>query len=232
MCGRYYRRGQKQELAERMRAGVIDPEIPDLLEHYNIAPTTFQPVVRHTRDGGTRELLLMRWGMVPFFASSLSTFRGFSTINARCEDVTAKPMWNRPLTRGQRCLVPADGFYEWKTLGESAVTGSKKPSGSEGKAAGKPAKQPYAFTVHPPGSDTPVPFAFAGLWDAWHNKSDDHNRMPVILDPRDWDEWLLREGPAPTHLLQPFPAQQMAKRPVHKDVGNVRNNHPELLNSA
>ena len=193
MCGRCYRRSDKQELAERVRAGVIDPEVPDLLQHYNMAPTTFQPVVRHTRDGGLRELLLMRWGLVPFFAKSLDAFKGFSTFNAKAEDITTKPTWKGPMERGRRCLVPADGFYEWDTLD----TDAKKPD-----------KQPYAFTVHPvpPSDPQPRTFAFAGLWDAWHNRADDtwlqsftilttgpndltaevHTRMPVILHEPDW----------------------------------------------
>ena len=107
-------------------------------------------------------------------------------------------------------------------------------------------KQPYAFTVR----DQPT-FAFAGLWDAWHDKQTGdwlqsfailttepneltgqvHNRMPVILHEKDYDEWLLREGPAPMHLLQSFSAEEMSMTTISKDVGNVRNDHPELLNS-
>ena len=94
-------------------------------------------------------------------------------------------------------------------------------------------------------------FAFAGLWDAWKGEKIGewlqsfsiitttpneltgrvHTRMPVILHEKDYDEWLLREGPAPAHLLQPFPAVEMSMQAVSKDVGNVRNDHPELLNS-
>ena len=127
--------------------------------------------------------------------------------------------------------VPADGFYEWKVLDPDA---------------NKPAKQPYAFTV----SLQPM-FAFAGLWDAWYDKAVDvwlqsftiitttpneltgqvHTRMPVILHEGDYDEWLLREGPSPSHLLQPIPAAEMEMTPVSKDVGDVHNDHPELLNS-
>lgn len=231
MCGRYYRRGTKQQIAERMKAGLITPGLADVLENYNVAPTTHQPVVRHTRDGAVRELLLMRWGLVPFFAKSLADFRGFSTFNAKAETLADARTWREPFRKGRRCLIPADGFYEWKVLEPD----SKKPP-----------KQPYAFTV----TSQPT-FAFAGLWDAWHDKQADiwlesftvttttpnaltnevHTRMPVILHETDWDEWLLREGPAPAHLLQPFPAEEMRMAPVSKDVGNVRNNHPELLNS-
>lgn len=231
MCGRYYRRGQKQEIAERMKAGLIAPGLPEIMDSYNVAPTTHQPVVRHTRDGAVRELLLMRWGMVPYYAKSLDAFKGYSTFNARADSLATSDVWREPWAEGRRCLVPADGFYEWQVL----EPGNKKSP-----------KQPYGFTVT--GQPT---MAFAGLWDEWHDRKTDtwlqsfaiitttpnpltaqvHNRMPVILHPRDWDEWLLREGPAPAHLLQPFPAGEMSMAPVSKDVGNVRNDHPELLNS-
>lgn len=227
MCGRYYRLSDKQRLAEHFAA---DPaaDLTDLVPDYNVAPTTFQPVIRNRRDGAVRELLLMRWGLVPYFAKSLAAFKGFSTFNAKAETVATQPTWREPFRRGRRCLIPTEGFYEWKVLGPRE-------------------RQPYAFTV-----DQSSPFAFAGLWDAWHDKQTEqwlqsftiitttpneltaavHTRMPVILHERDYDEWLLRDdAPPPAHLLQPFPADQMQARPVSRDVGNVRNNHPELLNS-
>ncbi len=227
MCGRYYRKSDKQRIAEHFGANPA-PGLADIAPDYNVAPTTLQPVIRNSRHGGARELLLMRWGLVPFFAKSLADFKGFSTFNAKAETVATQPTWRDPFKRGRRCLVPADGFYEWKILGPKE-------------------KQPYAFSV-----DQDSTFAFAGLWDAWHDKKTDewlqsfailtttpneltstvHNRMPAILHESDYDEWLLRdEGPPPTHLLKPFPAQEMQARTVSRDVGNVRNNHPELLNS-
>ena len=227
MCGRYYRRSDKQQLTQRFAANPT-PSLTDLVPDYNVAPTTFQPVLRNSRDGGVRELLLMRWGLVPFFAKNLADFKGFSTFNAKAETVASQPTWREPFKCGRRCLIPADGFYEWKTLGPKD-------------------KQPYTFTV---GQDST--FAFAGLWDAWHDKtagewlqsfaiitttpneltSSVHNRMPVILHQRDYDEWLLRDdGAQPVHLMKPFPASEMQAREVSRDVGNVRNNHPELLNS-
>lgn len=227
MCGRYYRRSDKQRIAECFAAHPTS-DLTDLVPDYNVAPTTFQPVIRNSRDGAVRELLLMRWGLVPFFAKSPADFKGFSTFNAKAETVASQPTWREPFKRGRRCLVPADGFFEWMVLGPKE-------------------KQPYAFTV---GEDST--FAFAGLWDAWHDKKTDqwlqsfailtttsneltrtvHTRMPVILHERDYDEWLLRgDGPPPIHLLQPFPAAEMQARPVSRDVGNVKNNHPELLDS-
>ena len=237
MCGRYARRSDKQKLSTYFHANPA-PGLLDLPPDYNVAPTTMQPVIRHARDGGTRELLLMRWGLVPFFAKSLADFKGYSTFNAKAESIAKTNTWREPFTRGRRCLVPIDGFYEWKVLGTDHLETGKLPKNAP--------KLPYIFTV---GDGSP--FALAGLWDAWHDKANDqwlqsftvitttpnaltaevHTRMPVILHPESYVEWLLREGPAPEHLLQPFPADEMAMRPVSKDVGNVKNNHAGLLNS-
>ena len=227
MCGRYYRRSNKQQLTQRFAANPV-PDVIDFVSDYNVAPTTLQPVIRNARDGAFRQLLLMRWGLIPWWAESLAEFKGFSTFNVKAENVTTHMIWRTPFTKGRRCLVPADGFYEWKVLGPKQ-------------------KQPYAFTT-----SQDVTFAFAGLWDAWHDEENDvwlqsfaiitttpneltssvHNRMPVILHERDYDEWLLRDnGPPPVHLMQPFPASEMQARKVSRDVGNVRNNHPELLNT-
>jgi putative SOS response-associated peptidase YedK len=111
MCGRYYRRSDKQKIAEafhiRNSDGLVVPPWD-----YNVAPTTFQPVIRHTKETHERELVLMRWGLVPHFAKSLADFKGFSTINARAESLLKTAMWRVPFQR-RRCLVPADGFYEW-----------------------------------------------------------------------------------------------------------------------
>ena len=231
MCGRYYRRGQKQELAERFRLGKL-PDFP-VGPDYNVAPTTFQPVVRQNRDTRERELVLMRWGLVPFFAKSLVDFRGISTINARAESI-ANTATYREAFRKRRCLVPADGFYEWKKL--DAKT-----------------RQPYAFHLK-----STATFAFAGVWDGWRDgKTGEwlqsfsiittdanevtarvHDRMPVIVHEADWDLWLDRdtgEDPGDTlrllALLKPYDADRMSSYPCNPEVGNVKNNNPDLLNS-
>jgi putative SOS response-associated peptidase YedK len=130
----------------------------------------------------------------------------------------------------RRCLVPADGFYEWRRVDE------KTP-------------QPFAIRMKDDG-----PFAFAGLWDAWKAKDGTwlqsysivttdanellisariHDRMPVILHPKDYDRWLDREGQRPpTDLLRPYEAAEMIAHPCNPKVGNVKNNGPEMLNSA
>jgi putative SOS response-associated peptidase YedK len=227
MCGRYYTRRQKQEIAERMRAKKIfeEPYAPN----FNIAPTTYQPVLRLDRDTGERELALMRWGLVPFFAKSLADFKGFSTFNARAETLMKSPTWREPLKK-RRSLGYGDGFYEWKKLDDSP----------------KPAKQPFAIT-----SADGEPFFFACLWDAWKDPatglwlqsyaiitveaneimSPIHNRMPGIIRARDQKEWLDRDDsrPPPLHLLRPYDSELMQVAPCNPAVGNVRNNGPEML---
>jgi putative SOS response-associated peptidase YedK len=227
MCGRCYSRRQKQEIAEHFHAGkVFDaPTAPN----YNIVPTTFQPVVRLERDSDGRELVLMCWGLVPSFAKSLANFKDFSTFNARAETLTSSATWRTPFKK-RRCIIPTDGFYEWKKLDDSP----------------KPAKQPYAISLK-----SGEPFAFAGLWDAWKDPQGEqwlqsfsivtteaneimapiHTRMPVILHRRDWTEWLDHdsERPVPVHLLRPYDSGEMRTDACNPAVGNVRNNGPEML---
>lgn len=227
MCGRYLRRSDKQRIATAFHLSEV-PEglvLPDW--DYNVAPTSFQPVIRNDREG-RRELVLMRWGLVPRFAKSLADWKGVSTINAAAETLETRPIWRVPFAR-HRCLVPADGFYEWKQLPD------KK-------------KQPFAFSMV-----EDRPFAFAGLWDAWRDPETQdwlqsfaiittdpnelaarvHTRMPVILHPRDYERWLDREADQalPLDLLRPYEAEAMTIQPCNPAVGNVRNNGPELLQS-
>jgi putative SOS response-associated peptidase YedK len=250
MCGRYLRRSDKQRIAEtfHLTKGLADLVLPPW--DYNIAPSTFQPVIRADRDAGEREITLMRWGLVPFFAKDLKSF-GYSTINARAESVSTSPIYRTAFER-RRCLVPADGFYEWKVL----PTASAKTGGKPAKKKASPERQPHVFMLA--GGE---PFAFAGLWDRWNDPDDGalesftivtttpneltatvHSRMPVILRPQDYGLWL-SHVPAEKHaqsgpqlellaLLRPYPAEGMQAHEAHQDVGNVRNNHPGLLNSA
>jgi len=81
-------------------------------EDYNVAPTTFQPIIRQSKDSGERELILARWGLVPFFTKDLSDIKGLSTINARAESITKAPTWREPMKK-RRCIIPANAFYEW-----------------------------------------------------------------------------------------------------------------------
>jgi putative SOS response-associated peptidase YedK len=253
MCGRYLRRSDKQRIAEAFEVskGLADLVLPPW--DYNVAPTTFQPVIRSGHDTDERELALMRWGLVPYFATDLKRF-GYSTINARAESLTTSSIFRTPFER-RRCLVPADGFYEWKVLPTLTLFGPD-PTTRPAKKKAAAEKQPYAFTLA-----SGKPFAFAGLWDRWKDPAGGtlesfsiitttpneltatvHDRMPVILRPQDYDLWLRRNSgeqtapPSPPlellALLRPYPSDQMAVREAHPDVGNVRNNHPGLLNSA
>jgi len=221
MCGRYYRRSDKQRIAEAYRIGV--PPTFDILPSYNITPQTFQPVIRPNRETGERELAQMRWGLIPYWAKDAKI--GYSTINAKAETIATSPAFREALKR-RRCLIPADGFYEWARIDEKT-------------------KQPWALALTD-GS----PFAFAGLWEQWKDKATGqpletytilttepneltatvHNRMPVILAPRDYDRWIAPADPArlPIDLLRPFDADQMTTWKVSAAVGNVRNNTPEL----
>ncbi|SPE17983.1 putative SOS response-associated peptidase YoqW [Candidatus Sulfotelmatomonas gaucii] len=191
---------------------------------YNVAPQTFQPVVRLSEDTGDRELTVMRWGLVPFWSKDGKS--SFNTINAKAETITTSALYREPFKR-RRCLVPADWFYEWKKQDAKA-------------------KQPYAIAM----KDGSL-FAFAGLWERWKDKETGktletytilttdpntlmepiHNRMPVILAPKDYWRWLEPGDPQcpPVDLLRPYNAEQMKAWKVSADVGNVRNNNPSLI---
>jgi putative SOS response-associated peptidase YedK len=230
MCGRYVRRSDKQRIAEAFHLGKLPADFilpPD----FNIAPTTFQPVIRLNRETGEREIVMMRWGLVPHFAKSLADVKGLSNINVKAETIQQRAMWRIPFQK-RRCLVPADGFYEWQKI--DAKT-----------------RKPFFYSLN-----NGQPFAFAGLWDAWKDPhtgewllsfaiittepneltAQVHDRMPVILEPRNYDRWLQRctlqhpdlEQP-PIDLLRPFPAEDMQTAPANQAVGNPRNNGPEML---
>ena len=228
MCGRYGRRADKQYIAERMQALAshhLDPSC--FAPSFNVAPQTFQPVVRLAGETGERELAIMRWGLIPFWSKDSKI--AFSTINARAETVTTALAF-REAMKSRRCLVPANWFYEWKKL------------------PGSPPKQPYAVAMN----DREL-FAFAGLWERWNDKAAGqpletytiittgpnqligdlalHDRMPVILKSEDYGRWLEPGDPhrLPVNLLQPFDADQMTAWKVSPDVGNVRNNNPSLI---
>lgn len=212
MCGRYTLTHTVTDLGR-----IFDfEERPNLPPRYNIAPTQNVAAVRR-RDGG-RELVLLRWGLVPFWAEAPD---GSPLINARADGVLGKPSFRHAM-RGRRCLLPADGFYEWE----------KRPDGS---------KQPYRIVRR-----DRAPFAFAGLWETWKPKDGPgeplestaivtttanaalsflHERMPVILDPGDWDAWLDPANPpdAAATLLRPCPDDWLEAYPVDRRVNSVRN---------
>lgn len=227
MCIRYFRDSDINRLKEAFHIG-DDKNLPlEIAPSYNIAPTTMQPVVRCNPGSTEREMVAMRWGMVPHFAKNLADFKGLSTFNARAETLTTSAAWRGPFQRS-RCLVPASGYYEWKKL--DAKT-----------------KQPYAIAM-----TSREPFAFAGLWDAWKDPATGywlqsfalvtttpneltatiHNRMPAIVGPQDYQRWLDLSSAPPFDLLNPFPSNQMRAWPVGAQVGNVSNNSPNLLDEV
>jgi putative SOS response-associated peptidase YedK len=225
MCGRYVRRSDKQKIAEWFHADGDLSEMPMPDSDYNVAPSTNQLIIRQSRDTGDRELVLARWGLVPFFAKDLGSVKGISTINARAETITTSKTWREPVKK-RRCLVPVNAFYEWPK-------------------EGKPPKQPYAFDMANGNL-----FAFAGLWDAWKDRegrwlqsfaivtteanelmASIHPRMPVILHARDYDRWMDRDETQqlPLHLLRPYDSEDMEMHEANPRVGNPRNNGPEMM---
>ena len=221
MCGRYVRRSDKQRIAEHFH--VYGPSVPDFGPSWNVAPQTFQPVVRLNRDTREREIVMMRWGLIPYWAKDPQI--GMSTINAKAETVATAPSFREAFKR-RRCLVPADAFLEWQKI--DAKT-----------------KKPFAIALK-----SGEPYGFAGLWERWHDKAAGaelltfsvittdpnavveplHNRMPVILPERDYSRWLdVDSSQLPMDLLRPYEADQMTAWEVDKRIGNVRNDSPELL---
>jgi len=221
MCGRFARRSTQEVLADWF--GVELEEMPWFAPSYNVAPQSTQPVVRLNADTGKPEFALMRWGLIPYWAKDPKI--GYSTINARAEEVASKPLYREALKR-RRCLIPADAFYEWQK--QNAKT-----------------KRPFAF-----GMQSGAPYAFAGLWERWKPKEGDpletftilttdpnelaeqvHDRMPVILERGDYSRWMEPGEPdrPPIDLLRPYPSEKMRSWPVHERVGNVRNDDADLL---
>lgn len=222
MCGRYVSASTPGEIAAYFDADVDERLV--LPPSWNVAPTDDVYVV--VEHDGARRVEARHWGLVPLWAKDPSI--GSRMINARAEGIATKNAFKHALAR-RRCLVPADGFYEWQKL--------------EGKA-----KQP--FFVHRADGE---PLALAGLWEEWRgpDRGDDvlrtvtivttaanetmapvHDRMPVILPPATWDRWLdphQRDTAAVEALLVPAPPSLLRLRPVGPQVGNVRNNGAGLL---
>jgi putative SOS response-associated peptidase YedK len=191
-------------------------EISKMSPNYNVAPTQDVPIVRNNRETGARELVFAHWGLVPFWAKDSKI--GNRMINARAETVAEKPAF-RAAFRKRRCLVPANGFYEWK----------KNASG----------KQPYLIQMK-----NQSPFAFAGLWESWHNPENDthlqsctiivtaanglmspiHDRMPVILSSDNYGRWLDSTMEDGASLLTPCPDDWLDSYPVSTYVNSPRNN--------
>ncbi len=220
MCGRFTNRFSWRELKELYElSDTLYPQSPSNFEpHYNIAPTQTSFVVRLKQDG-RRELVELRWGLLPPWAAS--PHDGARMINARCETVATGRAYKEAF-RARPCLVVADGFYEW-AAGRTAA-----------------AKQPY-FLQRKNGA----PFAFAGLWEERHLTEQDtftiitcpanptvatiHDRMPLLLAPSDWPAWLESPQTRLRCLSQNVPAEDIDLWPVDRAVGNPRNQGSALI---
>lgn len=231
MCGRYVSATAASKLADEFH--VDEVVVEDFGERYNVAPTLDVYTIVTTSEG-RRRMGALRWGLVPAFAKDESV--GNRMINLRTETVTGRSQFKKLLDR-RRCIVPADGFYEWQ---KKEVPGKKTPE-----------KQPFYIT-----SRDGSPLAFAALWDRWtppdqRGKKDPeslstvtlitgepndlvgkiHDRMVVCLPEPVWDTWLDPDVAAEdaAKLLVPMASEQMRAYPVTKLVSNVKNEGPELL---
>lgn len=218
MCGRFTLSQPVEALVERFQ---LD-EIPSLEPQYNIALSQNVATVLVSQKSKKRQLKFLRWGLIPAWAKDPKL--GAKMINARAETITEKPTFRSAFKR-RRCLILADGFYEWQQL--------------KGK------KQPFYIQ-----RQDEQPFAFAGLWERWKGSDDNviesctilttepnellrpiHNRMPVVLESKDYDLWLDPEVQQ-SELLQPllcsYPPEAMTAHPVSLQVNNPANNSSEL----
>lgn len=230
MCGRFALITPEETLAEHF--GLQPPPATtatsstsmasSLIPRYNIAPTQPVVAVRRNPESGARELAIFRWGLIPSWSKDMKI--GSRLINARSETVAEKPSF-RAAFKYRRCLIPADGFYEWQQ-----INGRKQPvyiHGSDGK-----------------------PLALAGLWETWHAPDSSpvesctilttepnelvapiHNRMPVVIEPPDYEMWL-DPGPRPQeglHLLRPYPSQKLAAYAVSTHVNSPANDDAQCI---
>jgi putative SOS response-associated peptidase YedK len=217
MCGRY----TLYTSLEQITAHFHLQQANKINSRFNIAPSQAIPAIRG--DSQHRELVMLRWGLIPSWAKEDKA--RYNMINARAETIATKPAF-RSAFRHRRCLIPADGFYEWK-----AASGGK---------------QPY----HIRRRDGEV-FAFAGLWEHWEGEQDKsidsctiivtdanelirpiHDRMPVILDPTDYETWLNPQNQDVhmlTELLKPYSSEKMEGYPVSLRVNSPKNEVPECI---
>jgi putative SOS response-associated peptidase YedK len=218
MCGRAKLPDDVSEIKVDLK---IDwDEINDYQPRWNAAPTSKLPVV--VSRNGERTLTLMRWGLIPSWASDIKI--GYATFNARAEGIETRAAFRSAWKAGHRCLVVADGYYEWRDTD----------------------KQPFAVALGNRG-----PMTFAGLWDIWCAPDGQsirsftivtttanellkplHSRMPVLLTPDHWPAWLGETATTDAELkamLKPYPGKAMTFWPVARRVGNVRNDSPDLF---
>ncbi|MBD2002644.1 MULTISPECIES: SOS response-associated peptidase [Cyanophyceae] len=221
MCGRFSQSKSAETIAQVFQVN----NVPPLTPRYNIAPTQQIQTILQNAEQSQREFQMLHWGLIPSWAKDPKM--GARMINARAETVAEKPSF-RAAFKQRRCLILADGFYEWEQQEKN--------------------KQPFYFRMN-----DEHPFAFAGLWEHWKSGDGEvidsctilttepndlmrpvHNRMPVIIDPKDYDLWLDTEVKKP-ELLQPllrsYSAEEMTAYPVSTKVNKPVNDSAELINS-
>ena len=225
MCGRFAQPRSAEELARIFHAR---PAVDLPGDRFNVAPT--DEVAAVVEQHGERVVDAFRWGLVPFFAPDRR--EAARLINARSETAEMSPAY-RTSFRHRRCIVPADAFYEWRRE-RDPTTGRVRRS--------------HPFAIRRIDGQ---PLAMAGLWAVWRNPETAerlytctiltgapndlvapiHDRMPIVLEPADWDAWLAAETSMLElrPMLRPLPAEELAMHPVSPAVNNVRNQGPELL---
>lgn len=230
MCGRFVQHADPELYASRYRAELDPDGLADWHPSYNMAPTRPVLAIRAGKDGG-RRLSALRWGLIPSWSKGPDN--RYSMINARAETVASKPAYRNAFKR-RRCVIPAEGFYEWQA-----------PAGESRRAKGK-AKQPYF--IH---RKDDWPILLAGLWEFWRPEEGDpvhsctiivtdanaavadiHERMPVVLDPSSMETWLNPDNAdteALRSLLQPAPAEDWVLQPVSRRVNSPANDEADLL---
>jgi putative SOS response-associated peptidase YedK len=221
MCGRYGRFSRKQRIEEIL--GVSIAGVDDLGVRYNICPGLPDWILKQPLGASGPHFDQYEWGLLPAWAKNPKASR--RPINARADTVAERPMF-RDLLRQRRCAVPIDGYYEWRTTTSGKV--------------------PFWFYLR-----TRAPFFLAGLWDCWHEGKPDqvasytlmttepnelaatvHDRMPVMLHASHVPRWLdptVTDPEAVADLLGPYPAEEMASRPVSRKVSNPQSEGPELI---
>ena len=220
MCGRYTYKLTWAEIVALYRLTLPDEPPEKLRPSYNVAPTHVMPIVRPSGNG--RELVLAAWGLVPFWLKQDQLGKQpYATINARSDRIQTAPTYREPFKK-RRCLVPASGWYEWQKTGPKT-------------------KQPWHFQ--------PVarPFAFAGVYDVWNGDGGKaitsfsivtteaapatapyHDRMPLVLEESQFEDWMRGPPELAAGLMKPY-AGAIEMWPVSSEVGQVRNNRPDLV---
>lgn len=221
MCGRFTQTQPATVIAQIFQLA----EVSETLPQYNIAPSHSVSTVLYPTRESCRTYKQLQWGLIPHWSKDPKI--GNKLINARAETVAEKPSFRQAFQK-RRCLIIADGFYEWKTQPKQ--------------------KQPYYFHLQ-----NHQPFAFAGLWEQWQDPTGEtletctiitteaneimapiHDRMPVVLAKKDYEQWLdptLTDSSQLQPLLHPFPTSEMLAYPVSTKVNKPSVNFPELINS-